>query len=120
MTPGYMRASTRAPRASAASAAANRPRVSASFTASAWKVFQLSGRWAASDIAIIVSLVDSVEPLLTRLRALKTEELQTLKPYLTEPEIKGLLARRDKIVQIFDQLIKEKGEGTVLYDRPSR
>ncbi len=58
--------------------------------------------------------------LLARLRSLKSEELQTLKPYLNEPEIKGLLARRDKIVQLFDQLIKEKGEVAVLYDRPSR
>jgi hypothetical protein len=58
--------------------------------------------------------------LLARLRSLKAEELQTLKPYVTDPEIKGLLARRDKIVQIFDQLIKEKGEEAVLYDRPSR
>jgi hypothetical protein len=58
--------------------------------------------------------------LLTKLRVLKAEELQAIKPYLTEPEIKGVLARRDKIVQIFDQLIREKGESAVLFDRPSR
>jgi hypothetical protein len=58
--------------------------------------------------------------LLARLRTLKTEELQTLKPYLNDPEIKGLLARRDRIVQLFDRLIKEKGEDAVLYDRPAR
>jgi hypothetical protein len=58
--------------------------------------------------------------LLARLRDLKAEEMQTLKPYLSDPEIKGLLSRRDKIVQLFDQLIKTKGEAAVLYDRPPR
>jgi hypothetical protein len=58
--------------------------------------------------------------LLARLRSLTREELQTLKPYLNEPEIKGRLARREKIVQLFDQLIKDKGEAAVLFDRPAR
>ena len=58
--------------------------------------------------------------LLARLRTLKPEEVQTLKPYLNDGEIKGLLARRDKIVEHFDILIKKKGEGAVLYDRPAR
>jgi hypothetical protein len=46
---------------------------------------------------------------------LTSQELQTLKPYLNEPEIKGLLARRDKIVQLFDQKITVLGEDKVLY-----
>jgi hypothetical protein len=58
--------------------------------------------------------------LLARLRTLTLAEVQTLKPYLNDPEIKGLLSRRDKIVQLFDELIKVKGESAVLYDRPSR
>jgi hypothetical protein len=58
--------------------------------------------------------------LLARLRTLTVADLQALKPYLNDPEIKGLLGRRDKIVQLFDHLIKEKGESAVLYDRPSR
>jgi hypothetical protein len=58
--------------------------------------------------------------LLARLRSLTIEELQTLKPYLNDQEIKGVLGRRDKIVQLFDHLVKEKGESAVLYDRPTR
>ena len=46
--------------------------------------------------------------------------MQPLKPYLNDAEIKGLLGRRDKIVQFFDQQIAEKGEAAVLYDRPAR
>ena len=34
-----------------------------------------------------------------------------LKRYITDAEIKGLLARRDKIVEFFDQQVAEKGEG---------
>ena len=58
--------------------------------------------------------------LLEHLRTLNAQQLQALKPYVADPEIKGLLARRDKIVQIFDQLVQEKGEAAVLYDRPAR
>ena len=58
--------------------------------------------------------------LLDHLRSLKAEELQTLKPYIGDQEIKALLDRRAKIVQLFDELIKQKGEAAVLYERPSR
>ena len=39
----------------------------------------------------------------------------SLKPYLTEPQIDGMLMRRDLIVKHFDQLIAEKGEAAVLF-----
>ncbi|HYW41373.1 MAG TPA: hypothetical protein VE959_00870 [Bryobacteraceae bacterium] len=58
--------------------------------------------------------------LLAMLRTLDLAKLNTIKPYLTGPEIKGVLARRDKIVEFFDEQVKAKGEGAVLYDRPSR
>lgn len=58
--------------------------------------------------------------LLANLRTLDAAEMETLKPYLTASEIKGVLARREKIVQFFDQEIKDKGEAAVLYDRPAR
>jgi len=58
--------------------------------------------------------------LLEMLRALTLEKMNTIKPYLTGPEIKGLLARRDKIVEFFDQQVKAKGEAAVIYNRPSR
>jgi hypothetical protein len=58
--------------------------------------------------------------LLAHLRALTHEDLQALKPYANEQEIKAVLLRRDKIVETFDRMIKEKGESAVLYDRPAR
>ena len=36
--------------------------------------------------------------------------------WLNKEEIKALMARRDKIVALFDDLIAKKGENEVLYD----
>ena len=53
--------------------------------------------------------------------ALHELDEETLKrvvgPYLRKSEIKGLLARRDKIVKFFDQKIAEKGEAAVICDK---
>jgi len=65
-------------------------------------------------------LVKCDRTLLGNLRKLKMDDLQSLKRYITDAEIKGVLARRDKIVQFFDQQVAEKGEEAVLYDRPAR
>jgi len=65
-------------------------------------------------------LVRCDRTLLANLRKLKTEDLQPLKRYITDAEIKGILARRDKIVEFFDQQIVAQGEPAVLYDRPAR
>lgn len=35
--------------------------------------------------------------------------------YLTGVKIKAVVARRDKIVKLFEQLIAQKGEAQVLY-----
>jgi hypothetical protein len=54
--------------------------------------------------------------LLEKLKALDGNELtEKTKHYLTKDEVKGVMARRDKIVARFQQLIAEKGEGEVLY-----
>ena len=66
------------------------------------------------------NLVQCDRKLLAKLRALDTATLGPLKPYVTDSEIKGLLGRRDKIVKFFDDQVKAKGEGAVLYDRPAR
>jgi hypothetical protein len=51
------------------------------------------------------------------LKSLKEEEIQeSLAPHLEQPEIKALMARRDKMVQHFQKLIDERGEAAVLYD----
>lgn len=58
--------------------------------------------------------------LLARLRTLDAGTLSSLKPYVTDAEIKGVLARRDKIVKFFDDQVAQKGEAAILYDRPAR
>jgi len=64
-------------------------------------------------------IVDSMceRHLLERLRKLDRNELtERTKGYLGKPEIDGVMARRDKIVAVYDDLIAKKGERAVLYD----
>jgi len=61
--------------------------------------------------------------LLERLRKLDRNELaQNTKylktEYISKGEIDGVMARRDKIVALYDDLIAKKGEKAVLYDDP--
>ncbi len=54
--------------------------------------------------------------LFAALKQLDSAKLaEATKRYLTTLEIKGVMARRDKIVALFEKLIAEKGEGRVLY-----
>jgi hypothetical protein len=54
--------------------------------------------------------------LLEKLRQLDGKELAaTTKGFLNNPQVKGVMQRRDKIVAHFEQLVKDKGEGKVLY-----
>ena len=62
------------------------------------------------------NLVKCDRQLLQHLRLLDEKELTArIKDYLTKMEIQGVMARRDKIVQYFEQLIAKKGEQEVLY-----
>lgn len=60
--------------------------------------------------------------LLARLRALDQETLRKAIPkhWLSDAEIRALLARGDRIVEHFADLIRDKGEAEVLYDYLSR
>jgi hypothetical protein len=61
-------------------------------------------------------LVRCDRQLLEKLKALDANELsQKTKGFLNKDEIKGVMARRDKIVAQFQQMISEKGEKEVLY-----
>ncbi|HMD97048.1 MAG TPA: hypothetical protein VKM93_06920 [Terriglobia bacterium] len=54
--------------------------------------------------------------LLEKLRQLNGDDvLEKTKPQLTKSEVKAVMARRDKIVALVQQLIAQKGEGAVLY-----
>ena len=54
--------------------------------------------------------------LFEKLKELKESEVeQRTKNYLTKEETQAVIARRDKIVTRFEELIKGKGEGEILY-----
>jgi hypothetical protein len=59
--------------------------------------------------------------LFARLRALDKPTLQeAMKDLLVEGQIDGLLARRDRIVEVYESKIAERGEAQVLFRLPSR
>jgi len=54
--------------------------------------------------------------LLQKMKDLKFDEVyEKTRPHLTKGEAKAVLARRDKIVDIFQKLVAQRGEGAVLY-----
>jgi hypothetical protein len=61
-------------------------------------------------------LVRCDRQLFEKLKTLDANQLtEKTKHYLTKDEVKGVMARRDKIVAQFQQMIAEKGEKEVLY-----
>lgn len=71
------------------------------------------------DLKSAADLVKCDRRLLAKLRELNKPMLKNeLKGYVTDMQIDGLLARRDKIVQFFDSEVAKKGEGAVLFDTP--
>jgi hypothetical protein len=63
-------------------------------------------------------LVRCDRQLLEKLKALDANALtEKTKKYLTKDQVKEVMARRDKIVERFQKLIAEKGEGEVLYGK---
>ena len=70
------------------------------------------------DLRSPANLVRCDRRIYNALRELDEETLKReLGPYLRKSEIKGLLARRDKIVKFFDQKIAKRGEATVICDK---
>ena len=61
-------------------------------------------------------LVQCERHLFQKLKELNGGELEEkTRHYLTKDEVQAVMARRDKIVARFDELIKDKGENQVLY-----
>ena len=55
--------------------------------------------------------------LFTALQALARDEMrQELSPFLTNSEIDAVLARRDRIVELFKQKAAQSSDSTVFYD----
>ena len=84
-----------------------------------WKIWRVDFTRAFRlypDLEDSRDLVRCDRQLLEKLKALDANELSDrTKDYLTKNEVKGVMARRDKIVAYFQKLISEKGEAEVLY-----
>jgi hypothetical protein len=84
-----------------------------------WKIWRIDFSRAfrlSKDLKDSNNLVRCDRHLLERLRTLDGNQLaEKTKHYLTKDAVKAVVARRDKIVARFDQLISEKGEAAVLY-----
>ena len=62
------------------------------------------------------NLVMCDKTLLEKMKALNEDDLKNAtKKYLSGPQVKGVMARRDMIVDQFNKLVAEKGEASVLY-----
>ena len=84
-----------------------------------WKIWRVDFSRAfrvSKDLRNPADLVRCDRQLFEKLRALEGNELAgKTKHYLSKDEVKGVMARRDKIVAHFQQLISEKGENEALY-----
>jgi hypothetical protein len=84
-----------------------------------WKLWRIDFSRAFrtfKDVKDPKDLVRCDRQLFEKLKALNANDLaEKTKGYLTKDEVKGVMARRDKIVERFQKLITEKGENEVLY-----
>lgn len=84
-----------------------------------WKLWRIDFTRAFRlnrDLQSDKDLVMCDRQLLQKLRDLKGDELlEKTKPHLTKPLVEAVMARRDKILAHFQQLVTQKGEGAVLY-----
>jgi len=84
-----------------------------------WKIWRIDFSRAfrlSKDLKESNNLVRCDRHLLERLKTLDGNQLaEKTKRYLTKDAVKAVMARRDKIVARFEQLISEKGEAAVLY-----
>jgi hypothetical protein len=84
-----------------------------------WKIWRVDFTRAfrrSNDLRASADLVRCDRQLFEKLKALNENELaEKTKHYLDKNEVKAVMARRDKIVAVFQKLISEKGEQEVLY-----
>jgi hypothetical protein len=84
-----------------------------------WKIWRIDFTRAFRQFNSLLDPKDLVmcdRQLLEKLKALNFDEVYArTRPHLNKAEVKALLARRDKIVNTFQKLVAQKGEGAVLY-----
>ncbi len=84
-----------------------------------WKIWRIDFTRAfrlQHDLKNLKDLVQCDREVLVKLRHLSYDQVfDATKPYLTKDEVKALIARRDKMVAHFDELVAQKGESEVLY-----
>ncbi len=84
-----------------------------------WKIWRIDFTRAFRSFKTLQhpeELVHCDRTLLEKLKALdRTQFAAATKGYLSKSEVDGVMARRDKIVEHFQQLIAQKGENEVLY-----
>ena len=84
-----------------------------------WKIWRIDFTRAfrlQHDLRNAKDLVQCDREVLAKLRQLSYDQVfDATKPYLTKDEVKALIARRDKMVAYFDELVAQKGESEVLY-----
>jgi len=81
-----------------------------------WRVDFTRSFRLLKDIRTPKDLSQCDRNLFAKLKTLDANEVaQKTKGYLTRAEVEALMARRDKIVAMFNKLISEKGESKVLY-----
>ncbi len=84
-----------------------------------WKIWRIDFTRAfrpIKDLRNPTDLERCDRQLLEKLKTLDGDQLAVkTKHYLNKDEIKAVMARRDKIVARFQQLVREKGEAAVLY-----
>jgi hypothetical protein len=84
-----------------------------------WKLWRIDFSRAfrlSKDVLSSKNFVKCDRQLFEKLKSLNEAELtQKTKNFLTKSEIQAVMARREKIVSIFQKLIAQKGETEVLY-----
>ena len=89
-----------------------------------WRIWMIDHTRAfrmSHDLENVKNLELCERHLLAKMKELNKATLQSkLHSWVGNPEIDGLLARRDAIVKYFDKLAAAKGEAMVYYDLPPR
>lgn len=81
-----------------------------------WRIDFTRAFRQSKDIRDVKNLQKCDRKLFENLKKLDGDEvLEKTKPYLSKSEVKGMMARRDKIVDFFNKQIAKQGEDQVLY-----